>query len=148
MEPEIQARIERLYENESLTDNLTDTDAKALLQWAEAQLRGNTNESVVTAAVSFANSSGGADTSALLAQAQAFLTKELHAQEITAARPTAASDASPEQSPVRAPEPEPQLGVSDASGTSAGADSHLRADAGAATSQPLKHKRRAKRRKS
>jgi hypothetical protein len=37
--PQLQTEIERLYETESLTDELMDDEANALLQWGEAQVR-------------------------------------------------------------------------------------------------------------
>lgn len=148
MDPEIQARIERLYENESLTDNLGDAGAKALLGWAEAQLRENTNEAMVIAAVSFANTNAGADTSALLAQAQTFLKQELRAQETTDAGPVGSADASPEPPPAAALEPKPHPGITGASGTPAGPDSKQNAAASVVVSHPVKHKRRASKRKS
>ena len=94
MTPEQQALIERLYENESLTDNLTDADAQALLKWAEEQIRNETDGELVTAAVSNANQSGAEGVQALLTQASTFLVHELHAREVSAARtdvPTGAS---------------------------------------------------------
>lgn len=73
-------RIERLYDTESLTDNLTDADAKAILKWAEGQILQNVNEELVRAAVSAANTSGQTGTDALVAQANTFLTQQLAAQ--------------------------------------------------------------------
>lgn len=37
--PQLETEIERLYETESLTDELMDEEANALLQWGEAQVR-------------------------------------------------------------------------------------------------------------
>ncbi len=82
-----QALVERLYENESLTDNLDDADAKALLQWAEQQIRSDTDGTLVTAAVSFANQSGTAGVQALLLQADTFLAQEISARAANAAPP-------------------------------------------------------------
>lgn len=148
MDPEIQARIERLYENESLTDNLSDAGAKALLGWAEAQLRENTNEAMVTAAVGFANTSASADTSALLAQAQTFLKQELHAQETTDARPVDPANPSPEPPPAAAPEPKPRPALKGASGTAAGPDPYHNSASGAPPPHTAKRKRRVPKRKS
>lgn len=73
-----QVLIERLYETESLTDNLTDTDAKALLKWAEGQIRNDTNGEIVIAAVGAANASGTQGVQALVAQANAFVVQQLN----------------------------------------------------------------------
>ncbi len=78
--PEQQARIDRLYENESLTDNLTDGDAKALLDWAQKQIVADTDGELVTAAVRAANESGVQGAETLVAQANAMLTQELTAR--------------------------------------------------------------------
>lgn len=99
-----QQQIERLYENESLTDNLTDTDARALLQWAEEQIRGRTDGALVTAAVRNANQSGTEGVQALLAHAQAFLAVESGANQNVTADNTA-RDAEPSPIPQ---EPAPE----------------------------------------
>lgn len=65
--------IEQLYENESLTSNLTDDDAHALLDWAQNQITANADSNLVKAAVSAANASGIHGAAQLLAQAAAFL---------------------------------------------------------------------------
>ncbi len=81
METDPQILIERLYENEALTDNLTDTDAKALLKWAEQQILASQNSELVTAAVSHANQSGSEGVQALLADAGAFLAQAMQTRE-------------------------------------------------------------------
>lgn len=141
MDTDLQARIERLYETESLTDNLTDANAIILLQWAEAQLRANTDEALVAAALSTANQSDASESDALLAQAQTFLAQQLHAREITAARPTTATDAAPAQTKPAAPAAQPALTVSGAVGSASVSDTRLHADA-AAASAPAKKARR------
>lgn len=78
--------IERLYENESLTDNLTDDEAKAVLNWAQEQITANHSGELVTAAVSAANQSGEQGAQALLAQANVFLVQELNARGMNATR--------------------------------------------------------------
>lgn len=82
LNPNQTAVIERLRENESLTDNLTDSDASVLLDWAEKQILANTDGELVTAAVSAANQSGQNGAEALLAQAAAFLSQELAGRAI------------------------------------------------------------------
>lgn len=77
--------IERLRENESLTDNLTDTDARALLDWAQNQIIGNADPKLVQAAVSAANASGLQGVQPLLAQASTFLAQQLAAHGSTVA---------------------------------------------------------------
>lgn len=86
--PEQQARLARLYENESLTDNLTDTDAKAVLEWAQRKILGGAAEAdLVTAAVSAANQSGEEGAAALLLQADDFLAQEIKARTMDSAQP-------------------------------------------------------------
>ncbi len=92
--PEQRMQIERLYENESLTDNLDDASAQAVLKWAEEQIRADTASQLVTAAVSAANQSGAQGVQALLVEAGTFLAREL-AVAGKAAAPTTSSDASP-----------------------------------------------------
>lgn len=84
--PEQKMSVERLYENESLTDNLVDQDAKALLEWAQAQIVANTDEALVRAAVHAANQSGQEGAQALVAQASTFLDRELDSPRKEAAR--------------------------------------------------------------
>lgn len=146
MDTDLQARIERLYENESLTDNLTDAAAKTLLHWAEQQLCDNTDETLVVAAVGFANTCESTAPDAILTQAQTFLTEQLHSREITLVRPATGTDPSPEQ--ISNPPSQSALSVSGASGTAAASDARLIADAGAATAPPVKKKRRARKQKS
>lgn len=85
---EQQALIERLYENESLTDNLTDTDAQALLKWAAEQIQNDADGELVTAALGNANQSGVAGVQALVTQASSFLTQALHARAQAAHDPS------------------------------------------------------------
>ena len=87
--------IERLYENESLTDNLTDQDAKALLEWAQQQIISNTEGEMVTAAVSAANASGEQGVQALLTQASTFLAQELTVRGMNTARAQVAESSPP-----------------------------------------------------
>lgn len=75
--PEQQNAIARLYENESLTENLNDQEARALLEWAQGQIAANTDDSLVRAAVSAANSSGEQGVQALVTEASTFLAREL-----------------------------------------------------------------------
>jgi hypothetical protein len=84
--PEQENAIARLYENESLTENLTDRDAQALLEWAQGQIVANTDDALVRAAVSAANSSGEQGVQALVTQASTFLAKELEVREAAASR--------------------------------------------------------------
>jgi hypothetical protein len=144
MDTDLQARIERLYENESLTDNLTDANAKILLRWAEAQLRENTDETLVVAALQTANQSDATASDALLAQAQTFLTQELQARAIPAARPATAADAAREQTESAAPAAPPTLTVSGTVGTASVSDARLHAQAGEAKSPAKKSRRAAK----
>jgi len=105
MTPEQQALIEQLYENESLTDNLSDVDAKALLKWAEEQVRNETDGGLVAAAVNNANQSGVEGAQALLTQASAFLVQELHAREANVARAADQTGAGDETAAQGAPAP-------------------------------------------
>lgn len=91
--PEQKLAIERLYENESLTENLTDGDARALLDWAEQQIAANTDDQLVQAAVSAANQSGQAGVQSLLLSANSFLAQEVSArtQDRSETRETAAA---------------------------------------------------------
>ena len=78
-------QIEQLHERESLTDNLTDTDAQALLKWAEQQILSKTPAELVTAAVNAANTSGIQGAQALVTQASSFLNNQLAARGMSAA---------------------------------------------------------------
>ncbi len=80
--------LERLYENESLTDNLADADAKALLQWAQKQILDNTDSELVATAVRAANESGEMGVQAVIAQAASVLTQELTARQMNTAPKT------------------------------------------------------------
>lgn len=84
-------QIERLYENESLTDNLTDADARAVLQWAQQQILAATDGEMVAAAVRAANESGETGVAQLVAQADTFLAHELEARGMNGARDTSAA---------------------------------------------------------
>src|SRR5205809_4788972 len=97
--------IERLRENESLTDNLTDTDARALLDWAQKQIIANTDSTLVQAAVSAANASGLEGVQLLLAQASTFLAQQLAAHSATSP-PTSALPAPPSPPAQAAPAPD------------------------------------------
>jgi hypothetical protein len=79
-------KVERLIENESLTDNLMDDDAKALLEWAQQQIIANRDDTLVRAAVSAANQSGEEGAQALVAHANTFLAQELAAHTADAVR--------------------------------------------------------------
>ncbi len=96
-------QIEQLYERESLTDNLTDTDAQALLKWAEQQILSSRPAELVTAAVSAANASGEQGAQQLVTQAASFLSKQLAARGMAAAPEGTGStltSSSPESSPA------------------------------------------------
>lgn len=69
------AALERLREHESLTDNLTDAPAKALLNWAEQQILRGVPADSVFAAVRAANRSAAQSDESALAVAQAALEK-------------------------------------------------------------------------
>lgn len=111
--PELKAQIERLYENESLTDNLDDAAARAVLKWAEEQIRGRADPGLVTAAVSAANQSGEQGARALVAHAGTFLTQELRAgAATTSSPPDASTDAARGESAEAggmSPSPEPSV---------------------------------------
>lgn len=83
---EQKSSLERLYENESLTDNLTDADAKAVLQWAQQQIIADTDGDLVRAAVNAANESGQAGAQLVVMQAANFLTQELQARAMPTTR--------------------------------------------------------------
>lgn len=74
--PEQKMSVARLYDNESLTDNLMDQDAKAMLEWAQEQIIANKDEALVKAAVRAANLSGQEGAHTLIAHANAFLDQE------------------------------------------------------------------------
>lgn len=86
-----QNAIARLYENESLTENLDDQSARALLEWAQGQIVANIADALVRAAVSAANSSGEQGVQALVATASTFLAQEIEARDAA----TAQADAPP-----------------------------------------------------
>ncbi len=75
--PEQQDAIARLYENESLTENLDDQSARALLEWAQGQIAANADDSLVRAAVSAANSGSERGAEAVVLQADGFLAQAL-----------------------------------------------------------------------
>lgn len=103
--PEQKQAIERLYENESLTENLTDTDARALLSWAQEQIASNADDKLVQAAVSAANNSGEQGAQALLLSADTFLAQEVAARSndstatTTSAAPLPTAESTPEPAP-------------------------------------------------
>lgn len=117
--PEQKKEIERLHENESLTDNLDDASAQALMKWAEDRITANTDSQLVTAAVSAANQSGEASVEALVGNASAFLAQAASAgaqaetqaasAPSAAAPPAASTDASvaPPEASQPAAQPEP-----------------------------------------
>jgi hypothetical protein len=157
-----QALIERLYENESLTDNLHDADAKALLKWAEEQIRNNTDGELVTAAVSTTNQSGTEGVQALLSQASAFLAQASQAQAVNAApdaentgattstQSQAASEASLNDAATEiraAPASSAPLGVSGESGTAPLPLANAQAQIAPAVNPPAKKSRRSTKRK-
>lgn len=105
MTPEQKMNIERLYENESLTDNLNDADAKGLLQWAEQQITANTKAEVVTAAVQAANASGAQGVQALVSQASAFLAQAVAPGMVSPAAENSGQASSPAAGAERAATP-------------------------------------------
>jgi hypothetical protein len=145
---EKQALIERLYENESLTDNLTDAEAKALLRWAEEQIQHDTADSIVTAAVRAANQSGVEGVQALLAQANAFLVQALHAQAVSAARAAASSDTALESTASHTEPSSAQLAATGESGVLLTLSAQADAAAAPAPNPPEKKSRRSRKRKS
>lgn len=68
-----QVALERLQEDESLTSELTDATARALLQWGEEQIRAGVPGDAVLAALRAANHSGAATSAEILIAAQAKL---------------------------------------------------------------------------
>lgn len=101
--PDQENAIARLYENESLTENLTDQDARALLEWAQGQIAASTDDTLVRAAVSAANASGEQGVQALVTQASTFLAQELAARDINAARASSPQTAQTMGQPAPAP---------------------------------------------
>jgi len=124
--PEQKRGIERLHENESLTDNLDDASAQALLDWAEDRIRADTDSSLVTAAVSAANQSGEASVQALVNNASAFLAQELSVRtqagapgEGGASAPAPLAESAPQDSatqPADTPPTAPELKGADTPG--------------------------------
>ncbi len=91
------AAIERLRENESLTGNLTDKPAMAVLAWAEEQIKASAVYEDVVAAVRAANRTGTEDIDEALSAAQ----KSLDAAIITRGVPaTVAPPPAPPALPV------------------------------------------------
>lgn len=86
---EQQNAIARLYENESLTDNLDDADARIVLQWAQEQIIAHNDGELVQAAVNSANQSGAQGAQALVAQANTFLAQGLEARAQNSIAPNA-----------------------------------------------------------
>ena len=70
---DIQSALEALYEDEGLTDNLTDAPAKTLLAWAETQIKAGVEPKTVRTAARAANREDLADTTAVLAAANTAL---------------------------------------------------------------------------
>jgi DNA primase len=98
------AALERLHESESLTDNLTDADAQALLEWAQQQIIADTDDDLVRAAVNAANTSGAQGAQILLMQANATLAQELAARAMNADNKPNATAAPDNVEPNSAPE--------------------------------------------
>lgn len=93
------AAIERLRGNESLTGNLTDKAATAVLAWAEEQIAANAVYEDVVAAVRAGNRTESDDVTQVMDAAH----KSLAAAQ--AARPPAPSPPSAEAPPAAAPPP-------------------------------------------
>jgi hypothetical protein len=91
--PEQSSALDRLAENESLTDNLTDEPARALLDWAQQQILKNFDSQIVTAAVSAANQEGDASAQTVVNRASKFLSQAIRqAEGASGAARTASSD--------------------------------------------------------
>ncbi|MDZ7379370.1 MAG: hypothetical protein ONB06_08485 [candidate division KSB1 bacterium] len=78
---EQRAALERLYENETLTSNLTDASAAAVLKWAEEQLNANAPEEKVLAALRHVNDAALTDPQQAVAAAQLFLAGVMKASD-------------------------------------------------------------------
>ena len=87
---DIQSALEALYEDEGLTDNLTDAPAQALLAWAETQIKAGVEPKTVRTAARAANREDLADTTAVLAAAKTAATAS---QTATAPEPTSETNA-------------------------------------------------------
>ena len=98
------AAIERLRENESLTGNLTDKPATAVLTWAEEQIKASAVYEDVVAAVKAANRTGAEDVDEALGAAQKSLATALAARGMTltppAPEPAAAAPPAPSAPPT------------------------------------------------
>ena len=81
------AAIERLRENESLTGNLTDKPAMAVLAWAEERIKASAVYEDVVAAVRAANRTGTEDVDEALSAAQKSLDAAIVARGALAATP-------------------------------------------------------------
>ncbi len=79
----IELAIERMRENESLTDNLTDDLARALLVWAEQQIRKGIAFERVVSAMRAANHSQATTREALILIAQRALKAAQPARPVT-----------------------------------------------------------------
>lgn len=97
------AAIERLRENESLTGNLTDKPAMAVLAWAEEQIHASAVYEDVVAAVRAANRTGTEDVDEALGAAQKSLVAALAARGVTLAPPPAETTPAPSPSVDAAP---------------------------------------------
>ena len=100
---DIQSALEALYEDEGLTDNLTDAPAKALLAWAETQIKAGVEPKTVRTAARAANREDLADTTAVLAAANTALGAMAQpvlvvAQLQAAPEPTSETPTAPENS--------------------------------------------------
>jgi len=100
---DIQSALEALYDDEGLTDNLTDAPAKSLLAWAETQIKAGVEPKTVRTAARAANREDLADTTAVLAAANTALGATAQpvlavAQLQAAPEPTSETPTAPENS--------------------------------------------------
>ena len=116
---DIQSALEALYEDEGLTDNLTDAPAKALLAWAETQIKAGVEPKTVRTAARAANREDLADTTAVLAAANTALGATAQPLVLTS-HLQAASEQTAETASQTAIAPEPTSETNaDANGSSA-----------------------------
>ncbi|MFN8470622.1 MAG: hypothetical protein U0822_00250 [Anaerolineae bacterium] len=100
------AAIERLRGNESLTGNLTDRSATAVLAWAEEQIRANAVYEDVVAAVRAGNRTGAEDVDEVLGAAHKTLAAAQAARGAPSSAPLTESAAAATPAPA-APSPQP-----------------------------------------
>src|SRR5687768_13117119 len=98
MSTTIDSALEALYEDDGLTDNLTDGPAKALLAWAESQIKAGTDPQQVRKAVRAANREDLDESAAAVAAASAAL-------GVAAPGPSQPAPAATPSSPPAAAEP-------------------------------------------